>query len=214
MTNPPDSTNAPVRSFGFKNLEKIKAKHLAEHGSGEHLFGFKYWHFFDIASDATRAAVKTAVRLSEKLAPTAKWLPYVKTAGSVLPVVGVIGETIHVAGPWENAYHDWQQNKISNAEFAGLSAFYTGYAGSGYLGFASVVVKEALMTGVQKETAISKRYIPHTLSQELQHSGLTDNNISETAWDFSKKIYHSVLGTLSPPPKVVPQQKPSLKQVN
>ena len=214
MTNPPDSTNAPVRSFGFKRLEKIKAKHIAEHGSEEHLFGFKYWHFFDIASDTVRAAIKPIMHYGEKLAPMAKWLPYAKTAGRTLPIVGIVGETIHVLGPWENAYHDWKQGTLSNEKFAELSAFYTAYAGSGYFGFASVVAKEALITGIQKETAMPTRYIPHTLSQELQHGGVTDKNISQEAWDFSKNLYHSVLGTLTPPPKTVPQPKASLKELN
>lgn len=154
----------------------------AEHqhdAENEHLFGFKYWHFFDIISDVARSS---ATLIHKHLQPVAEGssrhagmasraLPAVKVATRALPVVGVVGELMHVATPFEHARDDWRDGKISSLKFGGLCALYGVYTVTGLGGFLTAGIKEGLTNAAQHWNWMDDRYVPHSLYQEFQHAG-------------------------------------------
>jgi len=145
----------------------------------EHLFGFKYWHFFDIASDAARSAARIthgrALQLAEGTDRAAsiarKALPALRFGTRALPVVGVVGELMHVATPFAHARDDWSEGKISAWKFGGLCALYGAYTITGLGGFLTAGIKEGLTNAAQHWDWMDQRYIPHSLYQEFQHAG-------------------------------------------
>ncbi len=135
-----------------------------------HTFGFSGWHFFDVVSDAARSAVNWALpKLEVATGKVKSLLPAAKVASRGLPLVGVVGETMHVITPYQNAREDFAEGKLSLAEFAGLTTTYGVYAFSGLGGFITAGIKEAATHALLAEGSLDARYIPHTLTQELAH---------------------------------------------
>ena len=154
--------------------------HDHDHEENEHLFGFPYWHFFDIGSDVLRSLLTPLNELLEGIARNASLLG--KAAGNLLhitlplmramPVIGVAGEAMHVYTPFLNAREDWEKGKISDEVFGALCALYLAYTATGMGGILTAGAKEGLTYLVQYYKLMDERYIPHTLYKELQHAGI------------------------------------------
>lgn len=217
MTQPatPAPRDAKVRAFGFQRF--AQHTHPAHDEAQEHVFGFKYWHFFDLGTDVVRSALKPVNAALQSVANThperwaPKLLPMTKLLARSLPFVGVLGEGMHVFSPFRQAKQDWQEQRIGTLKFSGLCALYAVYTITGMGGIATVGVKEGLTYLVERQGWMEKRYIPHTLYKEFKHAGILPDDAQDAHSHSSvvvplphvagmHDVSASALATLSPPP--------------
>lgn len=149
------------------------------HAKNEHVGGVNFWHFIDPAADIIRGIAESAKKPVETMATNGSAVakvasPVVSAIARHARIIGVGGETIHVAPKFMNALEDFNNGKLNGAEFTALSTIYGAYALSGWFGLKPFFIKETVVTamlidipgvGVLRDR-IGERYVPHTLVQE------------------------------------------------
>lgn len=185
----PDCNNPHLRDFRCPR-DSVSGD-VTTPPESSHPFGFSGWHFFDVASDVLRSGVNWVMPKLESAAGKAKaLLPAARIASRTLPVIGVVGETMHVVTPYQNARADFAEGKLSFWQFAGLTTSYGVYALSGLGGLLTASIKEVATQALVRSDTLDTRYIPHTLWQELKHTGLIGQHAPASGTDYAGAPMH------------------------